>query len=353
MVFEHADHTVPAHVLATGENDMIQSLKRRQAVAGLAGLGFVTPARAADSVTWYISQFEAEQAEALGKAFTAEHPGIAVDVVRVTGQVAFQRLQMDIKNKTPHCDVFSASDISHMAILKEKGELLRYEPPNAAGLAPVYRALSDDGWYYANNAARFVLIRRVDRVPADIAPKTWTDLLNPRWKGQIATAHPAFSGGMGTWVLALTKLYGWQYFEKLAANNPRIGRSAVDPVTLLTAGECLVSPTYGPAAYHGIDKGSPIAVDQAADGAVVVVFPSAIPAGAPHPAAARLFLDWLLSQAVTRRIAADGSDPVRLDVPPRPGVPPLDAGRMIQLSAAEIRRGVPEIIEKWRDTFGS
>ena len=56
---------------------------------------------------------------------------------------------------------------------------------------------------------------------------------------------------------------------------------------------------------------------------------------------------------MTRRIAADGSDPVRLDVPPRPGVPPLDAGRMIQLSAAEIRRGVPEIIEKWRDTFGS
>jgi ABC-type glycerol-3-phosphate transport system substrate-binding protein len=107
---------------------MAQGLKRRHAVAGLAGLGFIAPARAADSVTWYISQFEAEQAEALGKAFTAAHPDITVDVVRVTGQVAFQRLQMDIKNKTPHCDVFSASDISHMAILKEKGELLRYEP---------------------------------------------------------------------------------------------------------------------------------------------------------------------------------------------------------------------------------
>ena len=85
--------------------------------------------------------------------------------------------------------------------------------------------------------------------------------------------HPAFSGGMGTWVLAIAKQYGWPYFEKLAANNPCIGRSAVDPVTLLTAGECLVSPTYGPAAYHGIDKGSPIAVSQARDRAVVVVFP--------------------------------------------------------------------------------
>ena len=332
---------------------MVRVLTRRHALAGLGGVGLAAPARAADSVTWYISQFEAEQAEALGKAFTAEYPDITVDVVRVTGQVAFQRLQMDIKNKTPHCDVFSASDISHMAILKEKGQLLHYEAANAAGLAPVYRALSDDGWYYANNAARFVLIRRVDRVPDSIAPKTWTDLLDPRWKGQIATAHPAFSGGMGTWVLAVTKLYGWQYFEKLAANNPRIGRSAVDPVTLLTAGECLVSPTYGPAAYHGTDKGSPIVVDQAADGAVVVVFPSAIPAGAPHAAAARVFLEWLLSEEVTRRISADGSDPVRIGVPPRAGVPPLEAGKVIQLSVKEIRTGVPEIIEKWRDTFGS
>ena len=334
---------------------MVHRLTRRAAIAGLSGLGLLAPARAAteDTLTWYISQMDAEQAEAMGKAFTAANPGIRVEVVRVTGQVAFQRLQMDIKNKTPHCDVFSASDISHMAILKDQGQLMPYTAANAAGLAPTYRALSLDGYYYVNNAARFVLIRRQDRVPAEIAPKTWTDLLDPRWKGQIATAHPAFSGGMGTWVLALTKTYGWSYFEKLAANNPRIGRSAVDSVTLLTAGECLVSPTYGPAAYHGIDKGSPLAVDQAADGAVVVVFPSAIPAGAPHPAAAKVFLEWLLSEDVARKITADGSDPIRAGVAPRPGVPPLEAGKVIQLSVEEIRKGVPEIIEKWRDTFGS
>ncbi len=330
-------------------------LTRRHAVAGLSSLGLIAPARAAteDAVTWYISQVDAEQAEAMGKAFTAAHPGIKVEVVRVTGQVAFQRLQMDIKNKTPHCDVFSASDISHAAILKDRGQLMRYAPANAAGLAPTYRAVSDGEYYTVNNAARFVLIRRKDKVPDAVAPKTWTDLLDPSWKGQIATAHPAFSGGMGTWVLAITKTYGWAYFEKLAANNPRIGRSAVDPVTLLTAGECLVSPTYGPAAYHGIDKGSPIVVDQAADGVVVVVFPSAIPAGAPHPEAAKLFMEWLLSEPVSRQISADGSDPIRTGVAPRPGVPPLDAGKVIQLSVEEIRKGVPEIIEKWRDTFGS
>lgn len=74
-------------------------------------------------MTWYISQMDAEQAEAMGKAFTAANPSIREEVVWVTGQVAFQRLKMDIENTTPHCDGFSASDISHMAILKDRGQL--------------------------------------------------------------------------------------------------------------------------------------------------------------------------------------------------------------------------------------
>lgn len=56
---------------------------------------------------------------------------------------------------------------------------------------------------------------------------------------------------------------------------------------------------------------------------------------------------------MSRQTSADGSDPVIAGVAPRNGVPPLDAGKVIQLSVDEIRKGVPEIIEKWRDTFGS
>jgi iron(III) transport system substrate-binding protein len=333
---------------------VVRTITRRAAVAGLPSLGFAAAAHAADDVvTWYISQTDAERAEAMGKAFTAANPGIRVEVVRVTGQIAFQRLQMDIKNKTPHCDVFSGSDISHFAILRDQGQLLYYPARNAAALAAPYRALSPEGYYTVNSAARFVLARRKDRVPDADAPKTWLDLLDPRWKGQVAVSHPAFSGGTGTWVLALTKKYGWSYFERLAANNPRVGRSAVDSITLLTAGECLVSATYGPAAYRGIDKGSPIAIDQPGDGAVVVVFPSAIPLDAPHPEAAKRFLEWLLGEEGSAMSLADGTDPIRPGTKPRPDVPPLDESKVVQLTVDEIRKGVPEIVEKWRDTFGS
>ena len=93
----------------------------------------------------------------------------------------------------------------------------------------------------------------------------------------------------------MKKLYGWEFFEKLAANNPRIGRSAGDPITLLNAGECLVGVGAAGGAYPAEDKGNPIGINHPTDGLVLCVGPSAIPANAPHPNAAKLFLDWLLS----------------------------------------------------------
>jgi iron(III) transport system substrate-binding protein len=259
---------------------------------------------------------------------------------------------LDIKNRTPHCDVFSATDISHMPILKERQALTQFTPDNAAALRPQFAAQSDAGWYYVTNAGRWVLIRNRDKVIADAAPKAWTDLLDPRWKGQLSVAHPAFSGGAGVWSLAMRKLYGWQFFEALAKNNPRVGRSTQDTVTLLSGGECLVGPTWAPGAYRDVDKGNPIAITQPSDGVVVMVFPSAIPAGAPHPNAAKLFMEWLLGQSCSKLTAADGSEPIRTDVAPRPDEPPLDTQKVIALTVEEIRTGVPEVIEQWRDTFG-
>jgi iron(III) transport system substrate-binding protein len=344
-------------------------ITRRHAAAGLVTIGtttFILPrdaradlaaledgARKEATLTWYIAQVDAEKAEELGRTFTREHPGISVSVIRTTGQVAYQRLLMDIKNHTPQCDVFSTTDISHMPILKERDELSAYTPESAGAMLPQFKALSDPNWYYVSNAARYFLIYNTDKVKPQDAPKAWTDLLDPKWKNQVATGHPGFSGCTGVWALSLKKLYGWDFFERLAKNNPRIGRSAADPVTLITAGECLVGPASANGAYPAVEKGNPVAIVHPSDGLVVCVTPSAIPANAPHPNAARVFMEWLMGESYSRIIAADGSEPIRVGVPTRPDEPPLASQKVIPLTVAEIRKGVPEVIEAWRDTFGS
>jgi iron(III) transport system substrate-binding protein len=346
---------------------MSQEITRRQAASGLAAL-FAMPglARAAadnpalqaaahseGTLTWYVAQVDAQTAENLGRAFTHSNPGMNVGVIRTTGQVAFQRLLMDIKNHTPQCDVFSATDISHLPILKDRHELTEYTPANAEGLLPAFKALSDPGFSYITNAARYFLIYNKDKVKPEDVPRAWTDLLDPKWKGRVATGHPAFSGCTGTWALGIKKVHGWEFFEKLAKNNPRIGRSAVDPMTLITAGECLVGVGSANNAYATIDRGNPIGIVHPSDGLVLCVTPSGIPAHAPHPNAAKLFMEWLLSPEYARLVAADGSEPILAGIPPHPGMPPLSEQKVIPLTVDEIRTGVPEVIEQWRDTFGS
>ena len=309
-------------------------------------------ARAEGTLTWYVAQMDTQTAETFGRAFTAAHPGIRVEVIRVTGQVVLQRLMLDIKNRTPHCDVFSTTDISHMPMLREKGELAPYTPETFADMRPEFKALAEPGWYYPTNAGRWILIHNRDKVPTGTEPRNWTDLLDPKWKGQVSVAHPAFSGGAGIWALAMTQRYGWSFFERLAKNNPRVGRSTLDTVTLISGGECRVGPTFAPGAYQALDKGNPIAITQPSDGVVVMTFPSAVPAHAPHPNAARLFLDWMLSEAYGAMLTADGSEPIHARVKPRADQPPLDGQTIMAPTVAEIRAGLPDLIERWRETFG-
>ncbi len=346
---------------------MLQNITCRQAAAALASIiGVPRLAHAAadnpaleaaahdeGSLTWYTAQVDAQTAEKLGRSFSQSYPGMSVGVIRTTGQVAFQRLLMDIKNHTPQCDVFSATDISHMPVLKDRHELMAYAPANADALLPEFKALSDPGYFYITNASRYFLIYNKDKVKPEDAPRAWTDLLDPKWRGRVATGHPAFSGCTGTWALGLKKVYGWDFFEKLAKNNPRIGRSAVDPMTLILAGECLVGVGSANGVYAAIDKGNPLGVVHPSDGLVLCVTPSAIPAHAPHPNAARLFMEWMLSPDYARMITGDGSEPILQGIAPHPGMPPLTDQKIIPLTIDEIRAGVPEVIEQWRDTFGT
>ena len=187
---------------------------------------------------------------------------------------------------------------------------------------------------------------------ADAAPRIWTDLLDAKWRNQVAVGHPAYSGTVGTWVVAMRKLYGWSYFEKLEANNPLIGRSVNDAVGVLNSGERSVAAGPSGLAQITASKGNPIGVVYPADGAVVMVSPSAVMANAPHSNAGRLFVEFLLSDRFALMTAEDRRVPVRMATL-HAGDRPLADIKTIRLSTAEIVKGIPEVIEQWRDTFGS
>jgi iron(III) transport system substrate-binding protein len=303
-------------------------------------------------LTWYVAHYTSEGAEELGAIFTKIY-GIKVNVVRTTAQVAYQRVTQDIKNNQTICDVFSSTDLGHYARMAPEGRFEKYIPENSAKISEVFRNIDPGGFFHTTASGQVVLSYNTSKVKAEDAPKKWQDLLDPKWKGKVSTGHPAFSVYVGTWVYSMKKLYGWKYFEQLEKNKPQIGRSINDTVTALNAGERQVAAGADGSTLFSAERGNPLAVNYPTDGSVLIISPSAIMKGTKHPNAARLFMEYLMSPEASEVNVKHFGIPIRPEVKGAPGTQPIDKIKVIRPTVAEIDKGIPVVIEEWRDTFGN
>ncbi len=163
---------------------------------------------------------------------------------------------------------------------------------------------------------------------------------------------PDFSGFVGTWVVQMNKLYGWDYFEQLAALKPHVGRSIIDTVTVLVSGERSVGASPSALVLRNASQGNPVAVSYPEEGSVLMISGSAIMKNSKHPNAAKLFMEFLCSSETAAEDIEEFGTPLRRDVALPAGYKKLDDLKTIRPTIAEIIKGIPELTEKWRDTFG-
>lgn len=338
------------------------AVTRRTALLALASATTAHAARAQDAlvaaaeqegeVAFYNGTFGDTIGAQLVGRFQAQYPRVKVTLLRATAQVVFQRLLQDRQAGLRNCDVFSSSDISHFDQLQKQKRLMDWTPPNAANLREAFRDLYVEGQYYPALISMATLAYNSSKVPADDAPRKWTDLLDPKWKGKVAIGHPGFSGYAGTWAVLMTELYGDSFIPRLARNDPLVGRSSNDAVTQLNSAERIVAgvPLY--VALESAARGNPIKVVYPSDGALLMCSPIAALADAPHPAAAKLFLDWFLGPENSRLLVTQFAEPLNTAVPPAPGQKPIDEVKTLRPKLEAIVRGIPQVTEQWRDAFG-
>jgi len=303
-------------------------------------------------VSWYVSHYTSEGAEELGATFTKLY-GIKVNVFRTTAQVAYQRATQDFKAGKTECDVLSTTDIGHMLRFKAEGKLVKYVPENEAKAVEAFRNLDPDGYFHTTSAGFVVLSYNSSKVKPEDSPKSWKDLLDPKWKGKVSTGHPGFSGYVGTWVLSMKLMYGWDYFTQLEKNKPQIGRSINDTVTALNAGERQVAAGADGSTLYSTSRGNPLAINYPTDGAILIIAPSAILKGTKHPNAAKLFMEYLYSVEASKIDVKHFTVPMRPEVPVAQGEKPVNEIKQFHPTNEQIDKGIPEVIEDWRDTFGN
>ena len=303
--------------------------------------------------TFYTAHYNTEEASRLCDAFDKKYPGVKCNFVRTTAQVAFQRFQQDLQANVPVASVFSSTDVGHYPDLKKRGLLMEYKPHNLAKMVDSLKQYNDkDNTYWVTAAALVVITYNNSLVAEKDAPKNWPDLLDSKWKDKVAIGHPAFSGYVGTWTVLMRKLYGWQYFEKLEKNKPQIGRSINDTVTMLNAKERWVAAGPEATTLLSRDKGNPVSVIYPTDGSLLMVSPSGIPKNAPAPNAGKLFVEFLLDKEAAEVSVKAHSLSVIKGIKPAVGAKPLEEIKVIRPTEEEITKGIPEVKEKFRDTFG-
>lgn len=304
-------------------------------------------------LTWYTVPQTSEVAEKMGRTFTARYPGVKVNVVRTTAQVAFQRLNQDLKAGTANCDVFTSTDLAHYVDLKGRNLLAKYLPAAVARQDKRVQNLDADAYFHASSCFMMGLVYNTKKISAADAPKSWNDLVDPKWSGPVV-AHPAYSGAAGAWCIEMRKLYGDAWFKKLAANKAHVGRSTIDAVTSVISGEATISAGPMSLAARSASRGNPVATLAPKEGPVMILAPSGIMASTRRPNASKLFMEWMLGSEDTERISVEEfSVPLRAGAKPAPGVLGLgDARPLLAPTPPQMVVQIPKVIDLWKDAFG-
>ncbi|HSP48365.1 MAG TPA: extracellular solute-binding protein, partial [Clostridiaceae bacterium] len=153
-----------------------------------------------------------------------------------------------------------------------------------------------------------------DKVSDADAPKTWEDLLDPKWNGKIAIPNPLLSGSAFASVAAISDKYGWEYFAKLRENGAIVekGNSAVQ-AKLLT-GEYEVAMILEENILKVADAGEPVKIVYPADGTIVIPSPIAVFKDSKNMEASKKVMEWFLSKEGQQLIVKGWMHSVREDV---------------------------------------
>ncbi|MBO0765592.1 MAG: extracellular solute-binding protein [Hyphomicrobiaceae bacterium] len=305
------------------------------------------------AIVWYVSQTTTEFADLACRQFDARYPGVHCSAVRASGQVVMQRLMQEVKAGAVQADVMSSNDDTQMVILDRGGQLAEYTPENAKYMLASLIKAGNAGKWSITSVAPLGMMANKGLVPAGEAPRDWKDLLDPRWKGQIAIGHPGFSGSVGVWVVTMKKLYGWDYFEQLAKNQVQVGRSIGDGVSLVESGERKIAVVPMTLAEGSRQQGRPTSPIYPASGLILPPGVTAVMAKAPHPSAGRLFLEFLLSKDYSETLRKTARWPLRTDVPAPEGMPGLDGMRLISTPTQDVMDQLKEVQQQFRDAFGT
>jgi iron(III) transport system substrate-binding protein len=324
------------------------------ALATLAGTAWaqdavdVAKAKAEGKLVWYTST-PIETGQMIVNLFEKEY-GIKVEMFRSGGSAILRRFQQEIDAGRVAADVLTTSDPAAANAMTKKGLFVPFKPKNFDKIPDA--AKDANGNYIAQRLNMMTIYMRSDKITAADEPATWDALTDPKYKGKMVMPDPSFTSLLVSVVGMISKVKGWGYFEKLRANDVMIVQGNQQVSDAIKRGERLIA-VGSLDSYAAEDRaaGHPVKTLYPADGVFVIPSPTSVVKGSSNPNAAKLFAEFMLSDAAQKLFPAGGGYSARIDLSAPKGSPDMKSIKINPVDYDYIEKETVRIKKRFTEIF--
>jgi|RhiMethySRZTD1v2_1073278.scaffolds.fasta_scaffold45886_4 iron(III) transport system substrate-binding protein len=295
------------------------------------------------ALVWYMSA-SIEDAQAILLAFNKKYPFLKTDFFRAGSARLFNRIMNEARAGKVLFDLVAVRGLETHQLVKA-GLLQPYVSPESAAYPAGFK---DSKGYWVDYFDSYNVIGyNTQLVAREQAPKSWEDLLDPKWKGKIALDEENFS-----WYGAMTQKWGKEktqrYMRALAKQDIQLRNGQTLIAQLMAAGEFSVAMVLAHRIEKMKEQGAPVAWVTTLDPVTVSLHPIGIAAKAPHPNAAKLFVDFILSKDGQQLLLSIERTPAR------PGIDTKMEAKKLQLfpMPPELGERYEQFQKEFREIFG-
>jgi len=304
----------------------------------------IAGAKAEGRVVWY-SGSNLGMAQAVSNAFEKKYPFIKVDVIRSSDERMLNRISTE---KQAGKILFDVVNSQLLPVMYRLNVITPYRVQGAAVMEPKYK--DTDGYWVGLHINHFVLGYNTKLVPREQAPRDWSDLSDPKWKGKIGMDPEEFD-----WLGAMIEYFGEEKTRKLlgglARQEIRWAKGHTQVTQLMAAGEFGLCLTFAHRAEAMKKSGAPIDWVRTTKPIIVSVSKVGFSAAPPHPNAAHLLVNFLISKEGQTEVYKNGNTPAYPGIVPKDS--PLDPTHLVvHPISAKISLDLNRYAKEFDEIFG-
>jgi len=308
------------------------------------------------ALVWY-SGGDRDPTQEMLNGFTKKYPFIKPELVRASSSELATRVEAEIAANRVQGDVFEYSTEYLTTDLDRRGEILEYNSPEYAHFPAPF---AKPGHWAASGVSTILIMVNTNKVDAANMPASWFDLAKPFFRNKITIDNLEVSGTGYNWLYDIVGPNGpgWGLIEALGKNKPILERGHAGMAQKVAAGEYAAAIEMSDFHLYALRSRTPSVPLRGIwpkEGDPREVWTAGIYKRAPHPNAARLFMDFLLSQegqALYTKLMGRVSARADVALPSFPEMPAEVRYIAHKGTPEEQLKARPELVAKWKTAWG-